>query len=65
MEKIQAIRKQQMYSTAIATIGCAHFADGDVVSVRWVWQNEIGTDWYLVEPWGVMYPAHHLTSFVL
>ena len=66
------MEKRSLYKTAIATIGCALFPAGEIVSVEWKGPNDNGTHWYLIAaagsgplPYPVLYPEHHLTSFVL
>lgn len=62
--------KAPFYKTARATIGCAHFKAGDIVSVRY-WHTNTA-HWFIIEksehgllPNPVVYPHHHLTDFVL
>lgn len=64
--------KAKLYKTAKATIACAHFPKGAVVSVQYDWTDEIGDNWYLIKrtekgdlPYDVAYPEHHLTEFCL
>lgn len=64
-------RKQTIYKTARARIGCAQFSAGEFVSVQYTHTKD-GIDWYLIErsergqlPHGVAYPDHHLTDFCL
>jgi hypothetical protein len=63
--------KQELYKTAKATIGCALFPADTFVSVKFS-HTANGVDWYEIRrtesgPLNgfVMYPAHHLTNFVL
>jgi hypothetical protein len=60
------------YKTAQARIACAKFPVGAFVSVEFSHRDENGTTWYEINKtqFGpldtpVMYPAHHLTNFVL
>lgn len=64
--------KAKLYKTAIATIGCAHFPKGAIVSVKYDWTATNGVNWYVIRktekgdlPYDVAYPEHHLTGFVL
>lgn len=59
--------KAKLYRTAKAVCGCAHFAGGDYVSVKYH-RTENGTHWFEVSKNGLdvtWYPQHHLTDFVL
>ena len=65
-------RKAPFWKTAYATIGCAHFAAGDCVAVRYMHTSEKGTDWYAIDKsehgylsQQVAYPHHHLTRFCI
>jgi hypothetical protein len=65
--------KASMYKTAVATIACAHFKAGDVVSITYDGTRDSdGTRWFTITqsqhgplPYPVAYPEHHLTNFVL
>lgn len=59
-----SIVKAKLYKTAIALISCSHFREGDFVSVKYDSTDESGTHYFLVNG-KVIYPEHHLTSFVL
>jgi len=61
--------KQEMFKTAKATVSCAHFKAGDIVSLEWSHKLD-GVDWYYIKATEngptscvVAYPAHHLTGF--
>lgn len=59
--------KRDLYTTAQATIGCAHFPEGAFVGVRYVGPGCGGVHWYDVILDSVsgkavcQYPEHHLT----
>ena len=61
--------KAKLYRTAVATVGCAHFAAGAVV--RLVYSHKCACHnrhWWVVGTgkYGVVaYPEHHLADFVL
>lgn len=69
------MRKQKLFRTARATIGCAAFAAGEVVSVEYTHTALNGNDlvdWYRITgtahgplDYPVAYPSHHLTRFCL
>jgi hypothetical protein len=57
-----------LYRTAQATLGCAHFASGTYVAVRFTHRADTGTLWFDVSADGqqwVPYPASHLDWFTL
>jgi hypothetical protein len=63
------LNQNELYRTARATISCAHFKKGDIVSVKYDGKND-GIDWFNIEasengplPHIVCYPKHHLTDF--
>ena len=56
--------KKQLFKTAQALIGCAHFAAGDFVKVSYMYDGDNGIAWYLVND-TVAYPSHHLSRFCL
>jgi len=60
-------RKCQLFKTARAKIGCAHFKAGEIVAVDWCASNPIGKEWYTCTKDGksAVYPEDHLTNFVL
>lgn len=65
--------KESLYKTAKATISCAHFKEGEYVSLQYMGRHGLhGEHWYLINrsekgPLSVevAYPAKHLTDFCL
>jgi hypothetical protein len=64
-------RKETLYKTAKAVIGCAHFSAGEYVAIKY-FNTQAGVDYFEVTAGengkladSVYYPAGHLTDFVL
>ena len=64
--------KEQLFKTARTTIACAAFPADVVVGIEHSHQGTNGVHWYQINSTEkgklespVMYPAHHLTNFVL
>lgn len=65
------IGRAQLYKTAKATVSCAEFKAGDIVSIEYDFVAK-GVIWYLIKATEhgptscvVAYPEHHLTEFCL
>lgn len=64
--------KETYYKTARATVSCAHFKAGDIVSVKFAGIGGNGVAWYNIDRTQhgaldqvVAYPEHHLAEFCL
>ncbi len=40
------LRKEEIYKTATAKISCQHFNAGEIVSVKHIYLDENGVDWF-------------------
>ena len=55
--------RASMYCTAIATLPCYYFQEGERVSVKYEFTAENGVHWFLCNG-HVIYPEHHLSRFL-